>query len=118
MGGFTTSSSHSKWTVKRNISELMEIHTVAPIIKVAKSKPLLGFADSEKVYGIPNVITGIYYHNVARYLVDEGSFVDILYQAAFEKLGLWKENLESYDNTKLHGFNEISTRLWDMSSWA
>lgn len=76
------------------------------------------FTDNEKVNGVPNeellhvIIMGIWGHDVARRLVDEGKSVDILYQDAFKKLGLKKEDLESYDNTDLHGFNERSTRPW------
>lgn len=51
---------------------------------------------------------GVHGHNVARCLVDEGSSVDILYQEAFEKLCMRKEDLESYNGTELHGFNERS----------
>lgn len=55
---------------------------------------------------------GIRDHDIARCLVDEGSSVDILYQDAFEKLGLRIEDLKPYEGTNLHGFNETSTRPW------
>ena len=42
--------------------------------------------------------------------MDEGSSVDIMYQDAFEKLGLKKRDLKPYGGTNLHGFNEMSTR--------
>jgi len=58
------------------------------------------------------VIVGIRGHDVARCLVDEGSSVDILYHDAFKRLGLRKEDWESYNGTNLRGFNETSTRPW------
>lgn len=73
------------------------------------------FTDNEKIDGFPNedlplvFITGIHDHDLAKCLVDEGSSVTILYQDSFEKLGLRKEDLESYDDTELHGFNETRT---------
>lgn len=38
--------------------------------------------------------------------------MDIFYQDAFEKLGLRKEDLKSYDDIELYGFNETSTHPW------
>ena len=82
---------------------------------MTKTRPLLGFTDNEKVNEIPNkelplvIVMDIRGHDVARCLLDEGSFIEILYQDAFEKLGLKNEDLEPYDDTDLHGFNETST---------
>jgi len=101
----------------------MAVHTAAPTSKVEMKGPILGFADNEKIDGVPNedlplvVIVGIHGHNVARCLVDKGISVDILYQDVFEKLGQRKEDLESYNDTELHGFNETSTHRGDTSNW-
>jgi hypothetical protein len=62
------------------------------------------------------VIMAIRDHEVARCLVDERSSVNILYQGAFEKLGLKRKDLKPYDDIDLYGFNEMSTRPWGYSS--
>lgn len=96
----------------------MAVHTSAPALKAARKRPLLGFADSEKIDGVPNeelplvVIVGIHGHDIARCLVDEGNSLDNLYQDAFDKLGMRKEDLKSYEDTDLHCFNKTSTRPW------
>ena len=62
---------------------------------------------------LPHVIVvGIRDYDFTRFLVDKGSSVDILYQDAFEKLGIRREELKPYEGTNLHCFNETSTRLW------
>jgi len=57
------------------------------------------------------IITWIRGHDVARCLIDKGSFVNMLYQDAFEKLGLKKAYLQPYDGSELQGFNKASTCL-------
>ena len=68
-------------------------------LECSKEETIIGFADIEKIDEIPNdlplvIIMGIHGHDVAKCMVDEGSFVDILYQDAFEELGLRKKYME------------------------
>jgi len=118
MGGFTTPQNATKGTTRWKITQLVEVHAATTVLKTGRNRPILGFSDEEKVNGGYNdifpliIIAGIRGHDVARCLIEEGSSVDILYQDAFEKLGLRKTNLKPYEGTELQGFNETSTRLW------
>lgn len=116
MGEFSTLKDTSITTTKWKIVEVRETHGVP--LKAAKKRPLLGFTDNEKVNGVSNeelplvIVVAIQDHGIARCLVNEGSSVNILYQDAFEKLGLKEENLKPYEDTDLHSFNKTSTRPW------
>jgi len=86
----------------------METHGAT--IKEAKKRPLLGFPDNEKVNEVSNeeltlvIVVSIREHDVARCLVDTGSSVDILYQDAFEKLGLKRKYLKKrFEALGAHG---------------
>jgi len=104
-----------KGTARRKVAQLLGVHATAVAPKGAKTRPNLGFTNKEKVNGGSNkifslvIIIGIHGNDVARCIIDEGNLMDILYQDAFEKLGLKKVDLKSYDGTGLQGFNETST---------
>jgi hypothetical protein len=91
MGGLSATNNTPRGTTKK-IVEVMETHGTPP--KTAKKRLLLGFTDNEKVNGVSNedlplvIVVAIRDHNIARCLVDEGSSIDIMYQDAFEKLGM------------------------------
>lgn len=105
MGGFAAPRNATKGTTKRKIAQLMEVHATTGSRRNKKERHILGFTDKEKVNGGSNeifpfvVFVGIWGHDVERCLIDEGISVDILYQDAFHKLGLKKEDLKSYEGT-------------------
>jgi len=116
MGGFSSPNKGSSGLAKRKIAELRSIHVTS--LRGAKKRLLLGFTNNEKVSEVSNeelplvVIVGIRGHDFTMYSIDKWSSIDILYQDAFEKLGLKRDDLEFYDYTKLHGFKETSMRPW------
>lgn len=61
---------------------------------------------------------GIRDHDIARCLVDEESSIDILYQDAFEKLGLRIEESKPYEGTNLYGSMKQAPDHGDTSTWA
>lgn len=118
MGGFATPRNAANGTARRKIAQLMAVHAAMTVPKTGRNRPILGFSDEEKVNGGSNeifplvIIVEIHEHDVNRCLIDEGGSVDILYQDAFEKLGLWKTNSNPYEGTELQGFNMTRTRPW------
>ncbi|MCI34677.1 hypothetical protein A2U01_0055897, partial [Trifolium medium] len=76
--------------------------------------------DDEYPGGIPNeifpliVIAAMAHHDVSRILIDQGSSCDVMYQELFEKLGLKRENLNSYEVTYLQGFNGSTICPWGL----
>lgn len=115
-GRILRTNRHTRATTKRKMVKVRETHGELP--KAAKKRPLLGFTENKKVNGVSNkelplvIIVAIRDHDVARGLLYEGSSINILYQDAFEKLSLKRKDLKPYDGTDLHGFNEMSTRMW------
>jgi len=95
MGRFAAPRNASKWMAKRKMADLMAVHVTMP--KSTKMRLIMGFTDDEKINGGSSeifllvVITRICSHDVARCLIDKGSSVDILYEDAFENLGLKKK---------------------------
>ncbi|MCI19167.1 hypothetical protein A2U01_0040322, partial [Trifolium medium] len=79
-------------------------------------RPVLGFNDDEYPGGTPNeifsliVIATMAHHDVSRILRDQGSSCDVMYQELFEKHGLKREDLSSYEGTDLQGFNGSTIR--------
>ncbi|MCI87327.1 hypothetical protein A2U01_0108609, partial [Trifolium medium] len=50
------------------------------------------------------------HHDVSRILIDQGSSCDVMYQVLFEKLGLKRKDLSSYEGADLQGFNGSTIR--------
>jgi len=103
IGGFMTHMNASKGISKRKNSTNFGRQCGQPINQQFEKETKPCFTDDEKVNRMLNkifpLIVGTSNHNLARCLIDEGSFVDIMYEDAFEKPGLRKEDLKSYDGT-------------------
>jgi hypothetical protein len=105
MGGFITHRNASKGISKRKNRTDSGCQCGQPTNQQFEKETKPSLIDDEKVNIVPNeifsliVVVGMSNHNLAICLIDEGSFVYIMYEDAFEKLGLRKEDLKSYDDT-------------------
>lgn len=50
--------------------------------------------------------------NMLQIINNGGNSCEIIYLKLFEKMGLKKENLWSYEGLNLEAFNDSTTRLW------
>lgn len=58
------------------------------------------------------IYTTITRFDISHILIDGGSSCDIMYLELFEKMGLKKKNLWSYEGFDLQVFSNTMTRLW------
>ncbi|MCH98019.1 hypothetical protein A2U01_0019018, partial [Trifolium medium] len=118
-GGPSNPKGRSGGTTKRRIAEMCSVITDTTSSREG-GRPILGFNDDEYPGGTPNeifpliVIATMAHHDVSRILIDQGSSCDVMYQELFEKFGLKKEDLCTYEGTDLQGFNRSTICPWGL----
>ncbi|MCI09265.1 hypothetical protein A2U01_0030349, partial [Trifolium medium] len=116
-GGPSNPKGWSGGTTKRKIAEMCSVRTNTPNNKEG-GRPMIGFNDDEYLGDNPNeifpliIIATMACHDVSSVLIDQGSSCNVMYQELFERLGLKKKNLHSYEGTDLQGFNGSIIRPW------
>lgn len=105
--------------VKRKITKLMAVNNKEWNTSTnSPESQILEFRNIEKVKGIPNKIFTLVImvirsnFDVSMILIEDKSSYNIMYSYLFEKMGLKKEKLWSYEGSDLQAFNSNETCLW------